>query len=261
MVIRSAVAGGDGRGDRRRRTQTWPSVPHWRGRGARPRRRAPDRGRGRLGREWVTPPGSSLSCRSCWCRTACRPSAGRGCRCSPGSPRPRRYDGSPGVESTSSGPTTCSVDEQKLGGILVERVETGRSRRRPSSGSASTSRQSREELPVPEATSLALVAGAPSTARTLLSALLEELRQALRRRGGWRRTCARPTCPVRDARPAGAGRRTRWGGHRRGGRRSTRTAGWWSTPPTARSTSVQATSSTCGRKSDMIAAWSSRRDC
>ena len=52
-------------------------------------------GRGRLGRRWVSPPGTSLSF-SVLLRPAAVPAAaGPGCRCSPGSPWPRRCTARP----------------------------------------------------------------------------------------------------------------------------------------------------------------------
>ena len=87
-----------------------------------------------------------------------------------------------GVEVGLKWPNDVLADGRKLG---RDPAGAGRARgdgRRPSSGSGSTAAGA-EELPVPEATSLALVAEAPVDRTELLEALVEELGEPLRRVG------------------------------------------------------------------------------
>ena len=129
-------------------------------------------GRGRLDRTWTTPPRAALTfsllvapdrvpvARWPWLPLLTGLAVADGVR---------RVAG---VEPALKWPNDVLLDERKLAGILVERVERP-AVRRPSSGSASTSSSTREELPVPTATSLAL-AGAASLDRTaLLVAVLD----------------------------------------------------------------------------------------
>ena len=126
-------------------------------------------GRGRLGREWVAPPGSSLIVSFLL---------------TPDVP-PERWPWLPlltglaaaeavrrvtGVEAGLKWPNDVLVDGQKLAGILLERVDAA-----AVVGIGINVSQTREELPVPEATSLALVADAPVDRWALLRALGEEL--------------------------------------------------------------------------------------
>ena len=67
-----------------------------------------------------------------------------------------------------------AVDGHKLGGILLERVEHA-GRAAAVVGIGINCDQLAEELPVPQATSLTLVSGAPVDRSALLGALVEEL--------------------------------------------------------------------------------------
>jgi len=131
-------------------------------------------GRGRLGREWVTPARSSLTVSFLLV---------------PGGVPPERWPWLPlltgvaaaaavrrvtGVEVTLKWPNDVLADDHKLGGILLERVEHDGSAAAVV-GIGINCHQERDELPVPEATSLALVTGGPVDRSALLTALVEEL--------------------------------------------------------------------------------------
>ena len=129
-------------------------------------------GRGRLGRSWVTTPGSSLTVsfllvpdapaeRWPWLPLLTGVAAAGAVR------------RTAGVEVTLKWPNDVLVGGRKLGGILLERVEGAR----PGAvvGIGLNLGQTREELPVPEATSLALESDAVVDRSELLTALLDEL--------------------------------------------------------------------------------------
>ncbi len=137
-------------------------------------------GRGRLDRVWVTPPRSALTFSALVAADAV-----------PGQRWPwlplltgvavvegvRRVAG---VHASLKWPNDVQVDEAKLAGILVERVETPQGPRAVVGVGLNVS-AAREELPVPTATSL-LLAGAGSLDRgRLLAAVLEELGGLLER--------------------------------------------------------------------------------
>jgi len=131
-------------------------------------------GRGRLGREWVSPARSSLTVSFLLL---------------PGDVPAERWPWLPlltglaaavavrrvtGVEVDLKWPNDVLADGRKLGGILLERVE-GPGSAAAVVGIGINCAQSQDELPVPEATSLALVSGGPVDRSALLAALLEEL--------------------------------------------------------------------------------------
>lgn len=135
-------------------------------------------GRGRLGREWVTPPRSSLTVSFLLVPDANL--AGTG---------PERWPWLPlltgiaaaaavrrvsGVEVDLKWPNDVLADGRKLGGILLERVEHDGAAAAVV-GIGINCSQSAAELPVPEATSLALVSGTTVDRTALLGALVEEL--------------------------------------------------------------------------------------
>ena len=131
-------------------------------------------GRGRLGRDWVAPPRSSLIV-----SFLLQPDA-----------PPERWPWLPlltgvaaadavrrvtGVEVGLKWPNdVLAEDGHKLGGILLERVEHG-GVAAAVVGIGINCAQTAEELPVPEATSLALVTGTAVDRSALLAALVEEL--------------------------------------------------------------------------------------
>jgi BirA family biotin operon repressor/biotin-[acetyl-CoA-carboxylase] ligase len=131
-------------------------------------------GRGRLGREWVTPARSSLTVSFLLV---------------PGGAPAERWPWLPlltgvaaadavrrvtGVQVALKWPNDVLADDHKLGGILLERVERDGAAAAVV-GIGINCHQSQEELPVPEATSLAIVTGGPVDRSALLVALVEEL--------------------------------------------------------------------------------------
>ena len=126
-------------------------------------------GRGPAGPRMARParPGPDVLGRSS--SRACRPPAGAGFRCSPGSPSWTPYARWPTYPSGSSGPTTCwRRTAASSAGILVERVDAALA----VVGIGINVRQSSVELPVEAATSLALVTGRPVDRGDLLVAVL-----------------------------------------------------------------------------------------
>lgn len=135
-------------------------------------------GRGRLGRDWVTPPRSSLIV-----SFLLEPGGGRG------DVPAERWPWLPllsgvaaaaavrrvtGVQVELKWPNDVLADGRKLGGILLERVEKD-GVAAAVVGIGINCDQTQSELPVPEATSLALVTRAPVDRSALLSALVDEL--------------------------------------------------------------------------------------
>ena len=101
------------------------------------------------------------------------------------------------------------ADGHKLGGILLERVDHGGAAAAVV-GVGINCTQTAEELPVPEATSLAIVTGAPVDRSALLAALVEELaarydewRQGADLRAAYLELCVTPGQDVRVAVPGG----------------------------------------------------------
>lgn len=167
-------------------------------------------GRGRLGREWITPPRSSLTVsfllvpedvpgeRWGWLPLLTGVAAAAAVR---------RVTG---VEIELKWPNDLlAPDGHKLGGILVERVER-EGLAAAVVGVGINCSQTAEELPVPEATSLGIVTGAPVDRLTLLAAVVEELGELY---GEWAagadvrpdylELCATPGQEVRVAVPGG----------------------------------------------------------
>jgi BirA family biotin operon repressor/biotin-[acetyl-CoA-carboxylase] ligase len=131
-------------------------------------------GRGRLGREWVTQPRSSVTVsfllvpegvpaeRWPWLPLLTGVAAAAAVR------------RTTGVEVGLKWPNDVLAEDHKLGGILLERVEhDGASA--AVVGIGINCHQTDDELPVPEATSLAIVTGGPVDRSALLGALVEEL--------------------------------------------------------------------------------------
>jgi BirA family biotin operon repressor/biotin-[acetyl-CoA-carboxylase] ligase len=114
-----------------------------------------------------------------------------------------------GVQVELKWPNDVLVDGHKLGGILLERVEH-EGAAAAVVGIGINCLQSAEELPVPEATSLAIVTGGPVDRLTLLTALIEELsdrydewRSGADLRPAYLELCATPGQNVRVAVPGG----------------------------------------------------------
>jgi BirA family biotin operon repressor/biotin-[acetyl-CoA-carboxylase] ligase len=131
-------------------------------------------GRGRLGREWVTSPGSSLIVSFLLVPEGAPPERWPWLPLLTGIAAADAVRRVTGVEVGLKWPNDVLAGEQKLGGILLERVEEG-GRSGAVVGIGINLSQTQEELPVPEATSLGLVSGAPVDRSALLAALTQEL--------------------------------------------------------------------------------------
>lgn len=130
-------------------------------------------GRGRLGREWVAPPRSSLivsilltprapADRWPWLPLLTGVATAAAVR------------RSTGVQVDLKWPNDVLADGRKLGGILLERVEKD-GVAAAVVGIGINCAQTQSELPVPDATSLTMATGAPVDRAALLAALVEEL--------------------------------------------------------------------------------------
>ena len=150
-----------------------------------------------------------------------------------------------GVEVDLKWPNDVLADGHKLGGILLERVEHDGTAAAVV-GVGHQLRPDREELPVPEATSLALVTGGSVDRSALLAALVEELAE---RYDEWRAGADLRAAYLELCRTPGRGGAGRGAG-RRGGRSRpstwTRPGGSSYAPRPGRSTSAPGTSSTSG---------------
>jgi BirA family biotin operon repressor/biotin-[acetyl-CoA-carboxylase] ligase len=135
-------------------------------------------GRGRMGRSWVTTPRASLIV-----SFLLVPGAGSGGV--PGGRWPwlplltgvaaaRAVRRVTEVQMDLKWPNDVLAGGKKLGGILLERVERG-GEAAAVVGIGINCAQTTDELPVPEATSLSVLTGAPVDRTALLEALLEEL--------------------------------------------------------------------------------------
>ena len=166
-------------------------------------------GRGRMGREWVAPARSSLTASFLLV---------------PGDVPAERWPWLPlltgiaaasavrrvtGVEVDLKWPNDVLAGGQKLGGILLERVDHGGAAAAVV-GIGINCTQSADELPVPEATSLAIATGGPVDRSALLGAMVEELaarydewRQGADLRPAYLERCATPGQDVRVAVPGG----------------------------------------------------------
>jgi BirA family biotin operon repressor/biotin-[acetyl-CoA-carboxylase] ligase len=132
------------------------------------------KGRGRLGREWVTSPRSSLIVSFLLVPDGLAPERWPWLPLLTGIATAEAVRRVTGVRVDLKWPNDVLVDERKVGGILVERVDEG-GRAGAVVGIGINVSQSREELPVPEASSLALVADSPVDRSELLHALTDEI--------------------------------------------------------------------------------------
>jgi len=130
-------------------------------------------GRGRLGRAWTAPSGSGLAV-SVLLRPEARPASEWGwLPLLVGLSAAAAVDAVAGLATTLKWPNDLMARDRKLGGILVERVET------PSGPAAVVGfglnvSLEQSDLPVPTATSL-LLEGAPAERSPLLASYLREL--------------------------------------------------------------------------------------
>ena len=166
-------------------------------------------GRGRMGREWVTPARSSLTASFLLV---------------PGDVPAQRWPWLPlltgvavaaavrrvtGVAADLKWPNDVLAEDHKLGGILLERVEH-EGAAAAVVGIGINCAQTPDELPIPEATSLGIVTGSPVDRSALLEALLEELagrydewRSGVDVRAAYLDLCRTPGQHVRVAVPGG----------------------------------------------------------
>ncbi len=171
-------------------------------------------GRGRMGREWVAPPRSSLTVSFLLVPEGVPPERWPWLPLLTGVASAAAVRRVTGVEVALKWPNDLlAASGDKLGGILLERVE----RDGADAGSAAAivgvginCTQGREELPVPEATSLAIESGDPVDRLALLTALVEELRGLYESwrtgtdiRSAYLELCATPGQDVRVAVPGG----------------------------------------------------------
>lgn len=123
-------------------------------------------GRGRLGRRWEAPPRSGLAVSVLLRPDAVRPARWPWLPLLAGVAVREAVADVTGIEAWLKWPNDVLVDGRKLAGILVERVETGAGAAAVVGIGLNVALTS-EELPVPEATSLAL-SGAATLDRTAL---------------------------------------------------------------------------------------------
>ena len=166
-------------------------------------------GHGRMGREWVTPARSSLTVSFLLVPSDLPPERWPWLPLLTGVAAAAAVHRVTGVEVDLKWPNDVLVGGQKLGGILLERVEQD-GVAAAVVGIGINCSQTAEELPIPEATSLSIVTGAPVDRLTLLTALTEELGERYDElcsgadlRPAYLELCATPGQDVRVAVPGG----------------------------------------------------------
>ncbi|MCW2847962.1 MAG: biotin--[acetyl-CoA-carboxylase] ligase [Marmoricola sp.] len=166
-------------------------------------------GRGRLGRDWVSPPRSSLTVSFLLAPSDVAPARWPWLPLLTGIAAAAAVRRITGVQVDLKWPNDVLADGQKLGGILLERVEQA-GRAAAVVGIGLNCAQSGDELPVPQATSLAIVTGARVDRSALLTALLEELaarydewRSGVDLRPAYLELCSTPGLQVKVAVPGG----------------------------------------------------------
>lgn len=170
-------------------------------------------GRGRMGREWVTPARSSLTVSFLLVPDGMGPERWPWLPLMTGIAAARAVRRVTGIGVDLKWPNDVLADGLKLGGILLERVESesvGNASAAAVVGIGINCTQSTEELPVPGATSLALATGGSVDRSALLVALVEELGRCY---AGWSagsdlradylELCVTPGQQVRVAVPGG----------------------------------------------------------
>jgi BirA family biotin operon repressor/biotin-[acetyl-CoA-carboxylase] ligase len=166
-------------------------------------------GRGRLGREWVTPARSSLTVSFLLVPEGAPAERWPWLPLLTGIAAAAAVRRTTGVQVSLKWPNDVLADDHKLGGILLERVEHDGSAA-AIVGIGINCAQTSDELPVPGATSLALVTGGPVDRSALLAALVEELearyddwRAGSDLRPAYLELCTTPGLQVKVAVPGG----------------------------------------------------------
>ncbi len=131
-------------------------------------------GRGRLDREWVAPARSSLTVSFLLVPDGAAPERWPWLPLLAGTAAAVAVRRVTGAEVALKWPNDVLAEDRKLGGLLLERVGRGADAAAVV-GIGLNCDQAQEELPVPDATSLRLVTGAPVDRTVLLGALVEEL--------------------------------------------------------------------------------------
>ena len=138
-------------------------------------------GRGRLGREWVTPARSSLTASFLVVPESVAPARWPWLPLVTGVAAARAVRRVAAVEAELKWPNDVLVDGLKVGGILLERVDRPDGTAAAVIGVGLNCSQAAEELPFPETTSLGLASGGTVDRTALLAALVEELAACLHR--------------------------------------------------------------------------------
>lgn len=166
-------------------------------------------GRGRLGREWVTQPRSSLTVSFLLVPEGVPAERWPWLPLMTGIAAAGAVRRVTGIEVDLKWPNDLLAEGDKLGGILLERVEHDGAAAAVV-GIGINCAQTPTELPVPEATSLAIVTGAPVDRSALLVALVEEVAARYDEwlsgadlRPAYLRLCRTPGQRVRVAVPGG----------------------------------------------------------
>jgi BirA family biotin operon repressor/biotin-[acetyl-CoA-carboxylase] ligase len=166
-------------------------------------------GRGRLGREWVTSARSSLTVSFLLVPEGAPAERWPWLPLLTGLAAAAAVRRVTGVEVSLKWPNDVLADGHKLGGILLERVERDGSAAAVV-GIGINCHQAQDELPVPDATSLAIVTGGPVDRSALLAALVEELESryddwaaGADLRAAYLELCATPGRQVKVAVPGG----------------------------------------------------------
>ncbi len=130
-------------------------------------------GRGRMGRGWEAPPASALTL-SVLVRPGVPSARWPWLPLLAGTAVAEAVSRTTGVDAGLKWPNDVVVDDRKLAGVLLERVETATGPAAVIGVGLNVSLR-RDELPVPTATSLALETGAPVDRQPLLLAVLRTL--------------------------------------------------------------------------------------
>jgi BirA family biotin operon repressor/biotin-[acetyl-CoA-carboxylase] ligase len=169
-------------------------------------------GRGRLGRDWVTPPRASLTVSFLLVPDGVPPERWPWLPLLTGVAAADAVRRTAGAAVDLKWPNDVLAEGRKLAGILLERVERPDGTAAAVLGIGINCSQGQEELPVPEATSLQLLTGEEVDRTALLEALVEDVASRLEQWAGpgladlqadYRALCITPGQQVRVAVPGG----------------------------------------------------------